>query len=259
VAAALGVGGAGEQINLNIANINKTVNMLGIPNRDSPEVRHNLAETINATRKLALETNKIMKEYADLAGKDAKETRKQKVKFQSDFESCLNRFQEVAEIAKKKSSTSIPPSSQSRTGGAGGITGAVPYHDDDDDEERALLDSRKREQLMALDQDSSFVSSMIDDRAQDINSIAASIEEINGIFVDLAQLVNEQAPMIDNIEANISSAERNVGKGVGELRSASGYADSARTKMCCIIVVILIIVGIVVGALVLGISFGLNK
>ena len=126
---------------------------------------------------------------------------------------------------------------------------------------------------MQLDNDQQFVSSMIEDREKDINAIAASIEEINGIFVDLAQLVNEQAPMVgkyrylswfwctnfvntitklDNIEANISSADRNVGKGVGELRQAAGYLDSARTKMCCIIVTILIIVGIVVGVLVLG-------
>jgi len=61
-----------QQINLNIANINKMVNSLGIPNRDSHELRHNLAETINTTRKLALETNKVMKDYADLSGRDPK-------------------------------------------------------------------------------------------------------------------------------------------------------------------------------------------
>lgn len=49
---------------------------------------------------------------------------------------------------------------------------------------------------MQLDTDSRFVESMIEDREQDINNIASSIEEINGIFVDLAQLVNEQSPMI---------------------------------------------------------------
>jgi len=49
---------------------------------------------------------------------------------------------------------------------------------------------------MQLDNDQQFVSSMIEDREKDINAIAASIEEINGIFVDLAQLVNEQAPMV---------------------------------------------------------------
>ena len=61
-----------QQINLNIANINKMVNSLGIPNRDSHDLRHNLAETINTTRKLALETNKVMKDYADLSGRDPK-------------------------------------------------------------------------------------------------------------------------------------------------------------------------------------------
>jgi len=65
-------------------------------------------------------------------------------------------------------------------------------------------------------------------------------------------LLTSSSSKLDNIEANISSADRNVGKGVGELRQAAGYLDSARTKMCCIIVTILIIVGIVVGALVLG-------
>jgi len=48
------------------------VNSLGIPNRDSHDLRHNLAETINTTRKLALETNKVMKDYADLSGRDPK-------------------------------------------------------------------------------------------------------------------------------------------------------------------------------------------
>ena len=43
-----------------------------------------------------------------------------------------------------------------------------------------------------------------------------------------------------------------TGKGVVELRKAAQYQDSARTKMCCIILVILIIVAVVIGALVLG-------
>jgi len=232
------------------------VNVMGLANKDSNELRIQLRDIIDTTRKLALDTNKGLKDLSQLPTSDIQESRKQQTKLKSDFQSCLERFQAISKTAGKKSSSSVPPKSQQSQ--SGGLAGATPWHEEED-EEQSLIESQKRQQLQQLDSEADFQSAIIEERSKGIQQIERSIQEVNEIFVDLATLVNEQAPMIDNIESHIDAAVYNTGKGVAELRKASEYQDSARTKMCCIIVVILIIVAVVVGALVLGISFGIKK
>jgi syntaxin 7 len=122
---------------------------------------------------------------------------------------------------------------------------------------------------MQLEGEREFQNAIIREREEGIKQIEATIHEVNEIFIDLATLVQEQAPMIgivadlllclctyhssqDNIESHIDSAVSSTSKGVAELRQAAAYQDSARTKMCCIILIVLVIVAIVVLALVLG-------
>jgi len=247
-----------KQINYNVSQITKMVNVMGVPNKDSHELRVQLRDIIDATRKMALETNKSLKDLSQLPGADPQESRKQQTKLKTDFQSCLERFQAISKTAGKKASSSVPPKpfqTQQPT-----LAGATPWHEEDEeDEQQSLIEAQKRQQLQQLDSDSEFQTAIISEREEGIKEIERSIQEVNDIFVDLATLVNEQAPMIDNIESHIDSAVYATGKGVVELRKASEYQDSARTKMCCIIVIILIIVAIVVLALVLGISFGIKK
>eukprot|EP01087_Luapelamoeba_hula_P020245 TRINITY_DN687_c0_g3_i1.p1 TRINITY_DN687_c0_g3~~TRINITY_DN687_c0_g3_i1.p1 ORF type:complete len:295 (+),score=57.60 TRINITY_DN687_c0_g3_i1:79-963(+) len=243
-----------KQINYNVAQINRMVNSIGVANKDSAELRGQMSDLIESTRSLALDTNKGMKELSRLPGGESSESKRLQSKLKNDFQSCLERFQEISKLASKKASSSAPP--KSAPGNSGG---SRPWQDDsDEDEKHGLMESQKRQQLMQLEGERDYQHAIVEERDAGIRQIESTIQEVNDIFVDLAHLVQEQAPMIDNIESHIDSAVSSTSKGVVELRKAAEYQDSARTKMCCIVLVILIIVAIVIAALVLGVSFGLK-
>lgn len=50
----------------------------------------------------------------------------------------------------------------------------------------------------------------------------------------------------DNIESNVETSVDQTSKGVEELRAASKYQRSARTKMCILALILVIIAGVAV-------------
>ena len=86
----------------------------------------------------------------------------------------------------------------------------------------------------------------------------SQVQEVSEIFQDLALLVDEQGTHIDNIQTNIESANRQTGKGVQQLASASRSQRKNRSRMCCCAVLfIFILVGVLVVLQTVGkLSFG---
>jgi syntaxin 7 len=246
-----------RQINQNVSTITKIVQTLGIPHKDTPELRAKLRESIEDTRKLAMDTNRVFKSINQLQELSADDKKRQS-KLRDDFQTCLEHFQEVSKAAATRAADLQPPrAAPSRSSGP--LSNPTPYYDDgDNDEHQGLIETQKRQQLMQLENERDFQSALIEEREQGIKQIETSIHEVNQIFIDLATLVNEQSPMIDNIENHIDSAVSNVSRGVVELRQAAEYQKSARTKMCCLVVIILAIVGVVVAVLALGLSLSLR-
>jgi len=133
-----------KQINYNVSQITKMVNNMGVPNKDSHDLRVQLRDLIDSTRKMALDTNKIMKDISQLSSGDAQETKKQQTKLKTDFQNCLERFQEISKIAGKKASSSVPPKS-TQSQGSSALPGATPWHDDEEeDEHQSLVESQKK-------------------------------------------------------------------------------------------------------------------
>ena len=50
--------------------------------------------------------------------------------------------------------------------------------------------------MIQLDHERELQHSLIEEREEGIKGIESSIQEVNSIFIDLATLVQEQAPMI---------------------------------------------------------------
>ena len=71
--------------------------------------------------------------------------------------------------------------------------------------------------------------------------------EVNAIFKDVANLVDEQGETLDKAEEHVDVAVTETGRGVVELEKASKYQASTKKKVICVLVCVIILVVIVIG------------
>ncbi|KAL6074512.1 Syntaxin-22 [Balamuthia mandrillaris] len=241
-----------KQINFNVTQITRMVDDIGSA-RDSQDLRHRLRDIIEATRKTALDTNAEFKDMARLPGINSGEYKRKQTKLKTDFQTSLEHFQKISKLASSKSSSTAPPKAPSFSPAQKGRP-APAFEYDEEDDQQSMIEAQRRQQILQLENDRDFQNALIEEREQGIREIESTIQEVNEIFIDLANLVNEQAPMIDNIESHIDSSVSSTSRGVVELRKAAAYQRSARTKLCFLILLILAIVVAVVVVLLLALK-----
>ena len=123
--------------------------------------------------------------------------------------------------------------------------------DDDDDDALDYDDKGFTEEQMSKLQHAEL---NVTQRDKEIRKIHKSIIELSDIVKDLSMLIADQGTILDRIDYNIENAAVETGKAVEEIRKASDYQKSARTKMFILILIILIAIGgIVLLLLLLGI------
>lgn len=87
-------------------------------------------------------------------------------------------------------------------------------------------------------------------RHQDILKLEKSVNEVYQLFVDLQELVRQQGEIIDNIEANISTAKDCVFSGEVDISQSYENLKSARKKKCIVIIIVVVIVCILAGTII---------
>eukprot|EP00005_Dracoamoeba_jomungandri_P004454 CAMPEP_0174252218 /NCGR_PEP_ID=MMETSP0439-20130205/1787_1 /TAXON_ID=0 /ORGANISM="Stereomyxa ramosa, Strain Chinc5" /LENGTH=276 /DNA_ID=CAMNT_0015332727 /DNA_START=47 /DNA_END=877 /DNA_ORIENTATION=+ len=234
-----------RKINQNNSEITRMVHYIGVPGKDSQELRQHLREIIEATRDLAVNTNRTFQTIG------VWEDKRLQVKLKNDFQSALQRFSDISKQASKKESSCAPPPRRQTF-----VPPPETEYDSEEEERQGLLAEQKRQQLLQLETEREFQNYIDREREEGIKSIETSIAEVNEIFIDLAALVQEQQPMVDSIEAHIDNSVAATHKGVEELRKAAEHQKSARTKTCCILVVILILIVTVIIILILSTVLG---
>ncbi len=90
---------------------------------------------------------------------------------------------------------------------------------------------------------------MVNQRDEEINRIAKSIEELAQIFKELAVLVIDQGTILDRIDYNMEQVLENTKEGIVQLNKAEDYQKSALPLRCIIALVVLIL--IMLGAMLL--------
>ncbi|CAD8046074.1 unnamed protein product [Paramecium primaurelia] len=90
----------------------------------------------------------------------------------------------------------------------------------------------------------------IQEKYKDIQQLEKSVELVYQLFVDLAILVHAQGQQIDNIEISLGSAKTYVGKAEKSLVEAKEDHQSARKKICCIILIGVVILAVIIGPIV---------
>ncbi|WPK26377.1 hypothetical protein PUMCH_003730 [Australozyma saopauloensis] len=87
---------------------------------------------------------------------------------------------------------------------------------------------------------------LIQEREREIHRIAQDTQEINDIYLNLQDIVQEQQFQIDTIEDNILSYHGDVQGAAGELRRAERYQRRSGGRMLCCLFILLGVFGSVI-------------
>lgn len=114
------------------------------------------------------------------------------------------------------------------------------YEDDDEAKDSELdahfqrpMANRMTEQQLLLFEEEN--TRMALNRDEEVSKIVKSIYDLNDIFKDLGQMVQEQGTVLDRIDYSIEQTQTRVSEGVRQLQKAEMYQRKNR-KMCAILV-----------------------
>jgi t-SNARE complex subunit (syntaxin) len=111
---------------------------------------------------------------------------------------------------------------------------------------------QEQEQLRLASQDEvDFQESLIIERESEIRNIEQSVGELNELFRDVAHMVHEQGVQLDSIEENVTVTRDSAQGAHVNLKQASNYQKSARSKACILLLILAIVLVIIVLAVVL--------
>eukprot|EP01091_Cochliopodium_minus_P002369 TRINITY_DN12230_c0_g1_i1.p1 TRINITY_DN12230_c0_g1~~TRINITY_DN12230_c0_g1_i1.p1 ORF type:complete len:283 (-),score=93.00 TRINITY_DN12230_c0_g1_i1:97-945(-) len=223
----------------NVTTLTKTISKIGT-NSDSSQVREIIEDLINKTTILARE---IKSGIESLSRTITKEKKAELMKLTGDFQIWVQKFQDdVKSYGNKKERIPVPQQQYNNQ-----MESYQPLNDEYNQKDEELF-LQKKQQLVEIENDREFNEQIIKERHQGIKEIETKVVELNEMFRDLSIIVDEQGVEIDNIEAHISNAEHYVSQGVEEVASAEKKQRSARTKLCCIALIIVIVIGVVIFA-----------
>ncbi|KAK8587726.1 hypothetical protein V6N13_086706 [Hibiscus sabdariffa] len=228
------------QINTAVAAFRRLVDAIGTA-RDTPDHRLKLHNSRQRILQLVKETSVKLKALSE-SDHDPTVKPSKKIgdaKLARDFQSTLQEFQKVQQLASERESTyspaapppSLPPTSSSSSG----------YNDSQEQrQQQPFLMEQRRQEVLLLDNEISFNEAIIDEREQGIREVEEQIEQVNDIFKDLAVLVHDQGVVIDDISSNIESSSSATTQAKVQLAKASKSVKS-RTSWCWWVLGILVV------------------
>lgn len=165
-------------------------------------------------------------------------------KLSREFQSSLATFQELQRQALEKQKASV-----SAARAAVDVEGASPSTDD-----VQLLEQQQRQEVerLAPQDEVDFQEALIIEREEEIRNIEQGVGDLNVLFQQVAQIVGEQGEQIDTIAYNAQNVQTDTRAADLELRSAARYQKNARSKACCLLLILAVILTIIVLAIVLG-------
>ena len=160
---------------------------------------------------------------------------------QEEFKATLRKFQQQAESAAPLAAGTPAD------GGMRSPPSAVVVDIQVGDQQSQVQQEQEHAQQQAVAQQSAQLQAValnediIAEREQGIAQLNHTVHEVAEIFSDMALLVAEQGEHIDNIQTHIESAAYQTNKGVKELAKASRSQKKARSRMCCVAVLLIIL------------------
>ena len=121
------------------------------------------------------------------------------------------------------------------------------------DEQTPLLDNSEQQQQQQTQVDPDLVEQtelqyhmlLTEERNRELNQVSQGIQEVNSIFKDLSELVQQQGEQLDTVEDNILQLHSNTQGADRELQKAHEY-QRRRSKWSCIFLVALCVFVLIV-------------
>ncbi|CBX92255.1 hypothetical protein IAQ61_000435 [Plenodomus lingam] len=164
-------------------------------------------------------------------------------KLQREFKASLTEFQQLQKTALDKEKAS-----------AQAARAALDSPSSPSAHQPHLQQQQQQDQLqlrLANQDEVDFQESLIIERESEIRNIEQSVGELNELFRDVAHMVHEQGAQLDIIEENVE-VTHDASRGAHvNLKQASNYQKSARSKACILLLIMSIVLVIIILAVVL--------
>ncbi|KAI1431955.1 t-SNARE [Xylaria sp. CBS 124048] len=229
----------------NISKLRSDIGLLGTK-RDNPRLRERVSTVLEES---TLQFKDVGEGIKKIQGwDDVTPTQKySQQKLSREFKAALADFQSLQRTAIEKQRASVSAArvalDQNPTGEAGAS------HLDGGQ----LQLQQQQEQLHLAPQDEvDFQDALIAEREDEIRHIEEGVSDLNVLFQQVAQIVSEQGEQLQTIEDNAVNVRDDTRGADYELRSAARYQKNARSKACCLLLVLAVIMTVVLLAVFLG-------
>ncbi|KAK4202560.1 t-SNARE [Triangularia verruculosa] len=215
--------------------------------RDTPRVRERVHELIEESRDLFKSVGEGVKKIQ--TWEDVTPTQKyHQQKLSRDFTTSLTEFQSLQRTAleKQKASVSTIKSHLPVT-----PSEPQPLSSSPGSQQQLLLQEQELTRLAPQDE-VDFQEALILEREEEIRNIEQGVGDLNVLFQQVAQIVNEQGETLDTIVNNVENVRDDTRGADRELRSAARYQKNARSKACCLLLILVVILTVVLLAVFLG-------
>ncbi|CAK7223241.1 SNAP receptor [Sporothrix bragantina] len=230
----------------NIANLNRDIGHLGT-RQDNARVRERVNDVLEESREMFKDVGEGVKKVQ--GWDDVTPTQRyQQQKLSREFQAALTEFQGLQRQAleKEKASVSAARAAVEVAGGddSGAAGGGVQ-----------LLQQQEQQQelsRLASQDEVDFQEALIIEREDEIRNIEQGVGDLNVLFTQVATMVHQQGEQLDDIAGNVENVRTDTRGADIELRSAARYQRNARSKACCLLLVLSVILTIVLLAVFLG-------
>ncbi|KAF2971462.1 hypothetical protein GQX73_g2043 [Xylaria multiplex] len=220
----------------NISKLRSDISLLGTK-RDNPRLRERVSAVLDESTlqfKDVGEGVKKVQAWPDVT------------KLSREFKAALAEFQDLQRTALEKQRASVSAAKvaldpDAAEAGASGHPG-----------EQLQLQQQQEQVHLAAQDEVDFQDALITEREEEIRHIEEGVSDLNVLFQQVAQIVSEQGEQLQTIEDNAVNVRDNTRGADYELRSAARYQKNARSKACCLLLVLAVILTIVLLAVFLG-------
>jgi t-SNARE complex subunit (syntaxin) len=220
--------------------ISRLSKKIGRSGQDTHKLRGDLRYHIDEGRDVATDITSQLKTFSkylnEVSGQEKNKRRAGQRKLLRDFQSQVKRFEKLAQEAETKMDDARARGSSvdDIPRGSVGFGQAEAWNNAQEPEEHQHL----------LGQETMLNEEIIAERQEAMRNVHKSVQKVNDIFADLADLVEEQHETIVTIDQEAKDAYEKTKGGVSELDKASEYQKSSNSKMKCILGVIFLCGGI---------------
>ncbi|KAI8718399.1 T-SNARE coiled-coil-like proteiny domain-containing protein [Fusarium sp. LHS14.1] len=218
------------------------VNVLGTK-KDTPRLRERVHNSMEKTREMCREIGegvKRLQTWDDLT----KQQKYEQTKVSSDFQAALQEFQSLQRRALEKERASVTAARAAQEAEPG-QPGAPS------DTQLEQLQQQQQISQLAQQDEVDFQEALIIEREEEIRNIEQGVGDLNVLFRQVAQIVDEQGEQLGSIADNVENIRDDTRQADVENRQAARYQKAARNKSCCLLLILAVIMTIVILAIVL--------